>query len=69
MLKGGQRNPVMAATVRGMVDLHVYAVVGMMFAPRIQKTVQALRETPNAGKPIVNIQLLRKRKKVVEAGR
>lgn len=72
MLKGGQKNPVMAQTVRSMVDLHVYAVVGAMFAPRIQKTVQALRETPKRGQPVVKVSVFRKRKRggqVVEAGR
>ncbi len=61
LLKGGQRNAATAAVVRGMVDLHVYAVVGSMFAPRIQATVTALQQTPKRGQPMVKISPFRRK--------
>lgn len=43
-----------------MIDARDYIVVGALFAPRIQQTVKALRETPKRGQKS-NISLFRKR--------
>ncbi len=63
LLKGGQRNAATAAVVRSMVDLHVYAVVGSMFAPRIQATVQALQTTTKRGQPMLKLTPFRRQRK------
>lgn len=60
LLKRGQRSPAAASLVRGMIDARDYIVVGALFAPRIQQTVKALRETPKRGQKS-NISLFRKR--------
>ena len=64
MLKGGQRNPQMAALVRHIINWADYAVVVSMFGPRIQQTVEAMRGSPYAGQPLVKMSLFRGRKKV-----
>lgn len=63
LLKRAERSPAAATVVRGMIDASDYLVVGAMFAPRIQQTVQALRETPKRDQPMVNISLFRGRGK------
>jgi len=50
MMRFGQHNAAAAAVVRGAIEAHDYVDVGMIFVPRIQKTVEIIRET-NVPKP------------------
>jgi len=45
MMRFGQHNEAAAAVVRGAIELRDYVDVGVVFAPRIQKTVEIIRET------------------------
>lgn len=45
MMRFGQHNEAAAATVRGVVEGRDYIDVGMIFVPRVQATVQIMRET------------------------
>jgi len=46
LLKRGQKSAAAAAAVRTMVDSADYVMVGMLIAPRVRETVQAMRERP-----------------------
>ena len=44
LLKRGQKSAGAATVVRAVIDSNDYLVVGMMLAPRAQKTVEIVRE-------------------------
>jgi hypothetical protein len=45
MMRFGQHNEAAAAMVRGAIEMRDYVDVGMIFVPRVQKTVDIIRET------------------------
>jgi hypothetical protein len=45
MMRWGQHNEIVAAGVRGVIESRDYIVVGTLFVPRVQKTVEIVRDT------------------------
>lgn len=52
-MKWGQKNRAVASTVKGLVEVHDYAQVAVIFVPRIQTTVDIIRKTKQPRKPRV----------------
>ncbi len=53
MMRFGQHNAAAAAVVRGAIEARDYIDVGMIFVPRVQKTVEIMRETAQPRAPRV----------------
>ncbi len=53
MMRFGQHNAAAAAVVRGAIEARDYIDVGMIFVPRVQKTVDIMRETAQPRAPRV----------------
>jgi hypothetical protein len=51
MMRFGQHNEAAAVTVRGIIEGRDYIDVGMIFIPRVQQTVQIMRETAQPKQP------------------